>query len=767
MESKNILIVDDDIENLSFLSQLLKEEGFRIFPANSGELALVSLEENIPDLILLDIKMPGIDGFTVCKQIKQNKKLAEIPIIFITSAIDINDKLEGLRLGAVDYVTKPFYKEELLARIKTHLSLYHFNKFFRDRTAEELHKWAHIFEHAEWGIVTSDPEGKTLEVMNPAFAKMHGYTVAELKGKPIVDIFAPDSRAEIPEQIQIANKKGHHTFESKHIRKDDSIFPVVMNVTAVKDNQGRILYRVINVQDITARKQIENTLKENEKKYRQLFESISDGFALHEIICDENGKPCDYRFLDINPAFEKLTGLYRSEIIGKTALQVLPKLEKCCIETYGKVALTGEAIRFENFSQDINKHFSIYAYSPGEGQFACMFNDITKVKQAEKEKRQLEKQIRQSQKMESIGTLAGGIAHDFNNMLSVITGNISYALNNVEKNNELYEILLDVQESSKQAQNLTHQLLTFSKGGAPIKKVSNINKLINESAIFSIRGSKANCRFELANDLWLSNVDEGQISQVIGNLIINANQAMPNGGTISIRTENTEIGVDSGAPLSAGRYIKIVVEDQGVGISKNHLPNIFEPYFTTKQKGSGLGLATAYSIIKRHGGHITVYSEIRKGTVFNIYLPASSKGIVELKDKEKYNHAGQGKILIMDDQESILKMVGRMLNKMGYEVASVTDGNQAIEIYREAYKGQNPFDLVILDLTVPGGMGGANTIPELLKIDPKVKAIVSSGYSNDPIMGNHEEYGFCGVLQKPYTKDQLAEVFNEIFSKND
>jgi len=330
----------------------------------------------------------------------------------------------------------------------------------------------------------------------------------------------------------------------------------------------------------------------------------------------------------------------------------------------------------------------------------------------------------------------------------------------------LYEVLVDIQESSKQAQNLTHQLLTFSKGGAPIKKVSNINELIGQSAIFSARGSKANCRFNLSKNLWFSEVDEGQINQVIGNLIINANQAMPNGGTITIRTENTEIDVDSDIPLSAGRYVKIEIEDQGIGISKKHIPNIFEPYYTTKQKGSGLGLASTYSIVKRHGGHIAVYSEIEKGTVFNIYLPASSKDIIGITRKEENKHAGQGKILIMDDQESILKMVGRMLNKMGYDVASANDGKQAIQLYRDAFHSQKTFDLVILDLTVPGGMGGAKTITELLKIDPKVKAVVSSGYSNDPVMGDYEEYGFCGVAPKPYTKDQLAEVLNKIFGKN-
>ena len=235
---------------------------------------------------------------------------------------------------------------------------------------------------------------------------------------------------------------------------------------------------------------------------------------------------------------------------------------------------------------------------------------------------------------------------------------------------------------------------------------------------------------------------------------------MENGGTIYIKTENEVVGNDCGLPLPAGQYIKIIVEDQGIGIPKKNLPNIFDPYFTTKQKGSGLGLATTFSIVKRHGGHITVHSEIDKGSIFTIYLAASSMTPGETVDKEKIKHKGEGKILIMDDQEPILKMVDRMISGMGYDTASAVNGSRAVELYRDAYQSGNPFDLVILDLTVPGGMGGVKAIQELLKTDPKVKAIVSSGYFNDPVMANYEDYGFCGVISKPYTRDQMAELLN-------
>ncbi|MDM8539290.1 ATP-binding protein, partial [Desulfobacterales bacterium HSG17] len=265
--------------------------------------------------------------------------------------------------------------------------------------------------------------------------------------------------------------------------------------------------------------------------------------------------------------------------------------------------------------------------------------------------------------------------------------------------------------------------------------------------------------------LWTVEVDPGQINQVISNLVINANQAMPNGGIIKIQTKNIYIDSKDNLPLSTGRFITITIEDQGVGIIDKHISNIFDPFFSTKQQGSGLGLSTTYSIIKKHGGHITVYSELETGTVFHVYLPASWKDIEKTEEMKYVEHQGSGKVLIMDDQALILDIAGELLNQMGYKTAYATDGKQAIEMYRHAYQSQNPFDLVILDLTVPGGMGGVKAITGLLKIDPDVKAIVSSGYSNDPIMANSHDYGFCGVIPKPYTMDQLAEVLNSVFGE--
>ncbi|MDM8515053.1 PAS domain S-box protein [Desulfobacterales bacterium HSG16] len=537
---------------------------------------------------------------------------------------------------------------------------------------------------------------------------------------------------------------------------DSIISPVYTTKKAV--SSVCVVYR-----DVTELKQAEIALSQEKERLHVTLRSIGDGV----ITSDTNG-----RVTLINKIGEKLTGWTQVEAIGKDIKEVFniinTKTRQKCENPVEKVLEAKTIIGLANHTNLISRDGTermiadsgapIFDTNSEIVGVVLVFRDVT-------ENYRIEKQLQQSQKMEAIGTLAGGIAHDFNNMLGVITGNISYALTDLNKDGELYEVLSDIQKSSKQAQDLTHQLLTFSKGGAPIKKVSNINKLINDSAIFSLRGSKTNCIFKLSDELWTTEIDEGQINQVIGNLVINANQAMPNGGTITISTENAVINSKSGIPLSAGRYIIIAVEDQGVGISKKHLSNIFDPYFTTKQKGNGLGLATTYSIINNHGGHISVYSEIEQGTVFNMYLPASTKYVGKIEENEESKHTGQGKILIMDDQEPILDMTGRILNRMGYESTCTLDGSEAITKYKEAQSSYNAFDLVILDLTVPGGMGGLKTIIELLKIDPNVKAVVSSGYSNDPIMANYEDYGFCGVVPKPYTKAQLAEVLNKIFSK--
>jgi len=376
------------------------------------------------------------------------------------------------------------------------------------------------------------------------------------------------------------------------------------------------------------------------------------------------------------------------------------------------------------------------------------------------ERKRLEEELLRAQKLESVGLLAGGIAHDFNNILTVIMGNISFAKDQVKSEDDIFELLTEAEAASARAQTLTKQLLTFARGGAPLKETASIKAILKESPSFVLRGSKSSCEFSIIEDLWPSEVDVGQISQVINNIVINANQAMPKGGTIQVAAENLIIDDRQGLSVKPGRYIKISITDQGVGIAEKHLSKVFDPYFTTKHGGSGLGLATTYSIIKKHDGHITVESQLGVGTTFHIYLPASDKAIPE-KEKVKVIK-GQGRILVMDDEASLRKVVGKMLAMLGYEAEFAQDGAEAIRMVKEAKESEKPYDAVILDLTVPGGMGGKEAINQLLEIDPELKAIVSSGYSNDPVLANFQEYGFKGMMPKPFESLSLSKVLHEV-----
>ena len=378
------------------------------------------------------------------------------------------------------------------------------------------------------------------------------------------------------------------------------------------------------------------------------------------------------------------------------------------------------------------------------------------------ENRKIEEELFRTRQLESLGILAGGIAHDFNNLLTAIMGNTSLAKIMVSANHKAHLRLEEIEKASVRARELTQQLLTFSKGGAPIKKVTSITDVIRESALFALRGGKTRCEFSILEALWPVEVDEGQISQVISNLAINADQAMPAGGVIDILAENVTLQQGEVVTLPPGRYIRISFIDRGIGIADEHLGKIFTPYFTTKQKGSGLGLATSYSIVKKHAGLITVESELGAGTTFNIYLPASEKEILVKEETIQNTLIGKGKILIMDDEEFVRITAGEMLTALGYTVDFAVDGAEAIEIYVNAKESGGPFDAIIMDLTIPGGMGGMEAVQKLREIDPDARAIVSSGYANVPIMSDFKAFGFSGVIAKPYSIEELSEAIKNV-----
>lgn len=373
------------------------------------------------------------------------------------------------------------------------------------------------------------------------------------------------------------------------------------------------------------------------------------------------------------------------------------------------------------------------------------------------EKSRVEEERHKAEKLESLGLAAGGIAHDFNNLLTAIIGNLSLALRETSPGSK--DRIEASRNASLRAQDLAQQLLTFAKGGAPIKKTASLGHLVRDTVSFSLSGTHVRPSLDIPADLWPVDVDAGQISQVISNLVVNALQAMPEGGTLHVIGENTIDPDDTPLPLAPGRYVRIIVRDEGSGIPEEILKKIFDPYFTTKPKGSGLGLATSYSIVKNHGGLIHVTSSPESGATFTIDLPASDAEEAPEAPAPMAPLSGQrGKVLVLDDEEVICELVACTLTPLGFTVAQSFTAEETLRLYKEALDAGDPFDVVIMDLTIPGGMGGKEAVKKLLELHPTARAIVSSGYAMDPIMSRHKDYGFSGVIAKPYDISELQRV---------
>lgn len=361
-----------------------------------------------------------------------------------------------------------------------------------------------------------------------------------------------------------------------------------------------------------------------------------------------------------------------------------------------------------------------------------------------------------TQKLESLGVLAGGIAHDFNNILTAITGSLSLARQQLNDPKKVEERLAQALNAAARAKDLTTQLLTFAKGGEPVKKLVNLGRIITEAVGFAVTGTAVKCKVEIDEGIWAMEADEGQMSQVIHNLIINAVQAMPGGGIVQVKAEN--IFCDARNRCE----VHVSIADTGEGIPEEHLGKVFDPFFTTKQKGSGLGLATCHSIVKKHDGAIGVSSVEGEGTTIDIYLPAAAEG--KFPDQQPVNNivGGEGHILVMDDEEVVREVITEMLKALGYTVECAENGNEAVQLYQKSRAEAMPFDAVILDLTVPGEVGGKDTIALLKEIDPGVKAIVSSGYSTSPVLANYHEFGFLGIIRKPFRMDEISRVVHDV-----
>lgn len=539
-----------------------------------------------------------------------------------------------------------------------------------------------------------------------------------------------------------------HTLE-KAVSMDGRTLHLEITASPLRDSRGAIVAGIEVVRDVTVRRRAEAELRESEERYRLLFESNPHPMWVYDLET--------LAFLAVNTAAIRHYGYSRNEFLSMTIREIRPPEDVPAL--LGNIAQVKEGMDEAGVWRHRTKEGRIIDVEitshtltfDGRRAELVLAHDVT-------ERRRMEEELLKAQKLESLCILAGGLAHDFNNLLTAVLGNISLAQMYADGDDRLAERLREAERASFRARDLTHQLLTFSRGGEPVKKVAALGPIIAEAADFALRGSRSRCELDLPEDLWAVEVDEGQISQVIHNLVINADQAMPGGGLVAVsggkkRVRNAEI-----PGLPAGNYVQITIADRGIGIPQQHVKKIFDPYFTTKQKGSGLGLATSYSILHRHGGHITVASEVGKGTTFALYLPAVDQSAALRPRQRNSPVRGEGRVLVMDDEAMVRDVAANMLAGLGFAVETAKDGEEMLSVYDAAERAGRPFRAVIMDLTVPGGMGGKEAVEKLKDRYPAAKVIVSSGYSNDPVMAEYRAHGFDAVVAKPYTVKNLSEA---------
>ena len=560
---------------------------------------------------------------------------------------------------------------------------------------------------------------------------------------------------------------------NKRLRDDIVLFVKFFNKAAHSSEPiDRSLVQFIELDHIARyanemiedRKKAEEALRQSEAKFRDLVESSSD--VLWELKLE--GHVITY----ISPQVEDILGYKPEEVIGHPFTDFMSQEEgRRLFSILEELVREKAPIRFLEHTLRHKDGCPVVVETSGvpffdiNGQmvgYRGVDRDITQRKQVEEE-------LQKMQKLKSVGTLAGGIAHDFNNILTGVFGNIEVAKFKLSSDHDAYPYLDKASDALERATSLTKQLLTFARGGDPVLETLNLGTLIKTSVAFNLSGSNIKAHFDIPDDLWCVKADKGQMDQVIGNLVINAKHAMPEGGNLYVAAKNVKNIKDGVAPHLLGDFVRVTIRDEGTGISAKHIGRIFDPYFSTKQTGSGLGLATVHSIITKHKGYIFVESTPDEGTTFTILLPADRSDTLpdaSLGEEGAEGHPPvSGRILVMDDDDMVRDVLAAMLDRCGYEQVFSTDGGEAVEKYTAAMKEGSPFDAVILDLTVPGGMGGREAGRKILELDPSARIIVASGYSTDPIMANYQKYGFKGRIVKPFQYRDLKTVLAQVLEE--
>jgi PAS domain S-box-containing protein len=636
--SIRILLIDDDVVDRMAVRHAFRRTGLEvdIREAADGVTGVKRLQEETFDCVLLDYRLPDIDGLAFLESVSAMPAGQRAPVVMLTGQGSESIAVDAMKAGAYDYLVKGEMKPEALHR--TVLNAIEIARLQREyRQAQEA-----LQQQREWFEVTLSSIG---------------------------------------DAVIATNTESIVTF----------INPMAQSLTGWSDREamGCSVEKVFRIVNEHTRQPVRSPVA------RVLQEGDVVGLAPHTVLITRDGR--EVAIDDSAAPIRSSAGILLGVVL--------------------------------------------------------VFHDISAQKR-------MEEDLLRARKIESVGVLAGGIAHDFNNLLTGILGNISLSKKLAQTDTRLTKRLTAAEQACLRATALTQQLLTFSKGGAPVRQTVSIAELLRESSTFALSGSNVRADVTIAEDLWPVDADVGQFNQVIHNVVLNAAQAMRSGGTVWVRAENIVLHAGSALPLQEGRYLKISVTDQGGGIPADILPNIFDPYFTTKGHSSGLGLTTAYAIVTKHDGYLTAESEVGVGSTFSIYLPASAQHLPSVQ--KTLPTAGAGRILAMDDEEAIRELLSEILAILGYEAVCTRDGAEAVAAYENAHAAGQPFAAVILDITVPGGLGGKEAMAHLRAIDPQVKAIISSGYANDPIMANFAQYGFSGVVTKPYTVERLQQTLQRV-----
>ncbi len=619
-----------------------------------------------------------------------------------------------------------------------------------------------IFDSSPAAIFIHDINGTIID-LNQTMLEMFKVTKKEALTLSIADFSSPnnllDTLPALWEKVCAGNPQQLEWISRRP--GDNSTFPVQMNLKKIIYDNREVIYATGF--DITELKETEEKLAAEQERLAVTLRSIGDGV----IATDTVGN-----IVFLNKVAEELTGWKSEEARGKPSSEIFniinEKTGQKCVSPVQRVLELGRIVGLANHTALITRDGTLRSIADSGAPIrdkeskvigvVLVFRDVSN-------EHKMEEELLKIKKLESIGVLAGGIAHDFNNILAAILGNIELTSFRIDKEDtKTITLLNDAKKATRRATKLTQQLLTFAKGGDPVREEIVLPELIKESAEFVLHGSQVACKYSFPDDLWRVDVDSGQIGQVIQNITLNAKHAMPEGGTVFIRCDNiSDAAMKSLLSVDVGNYVRITLQDTGIGIPRKIVDKIFDPYFSTKQEGSGLGLAICHSIINKHEGHITVISTPDQGTCFTIYLPAILGGSTRNTDVQKTSPLTKAaRIMVMDDEPMLLDVASSQLTVLGHKAILVADGVQAVNKYQELQDNDQPVDLVIMDLTIPGGMGGQEAAIKLLQVDPEAKIIVASGYSNDPVMANYKENGFCAAIAKPFDLKELSDTIASV-----